>query len=147
MPDLYYRLSDPTDLRDLNEQMAAWTAAGNPKANEWALQPPAPPHDPATQHAPEWINGDWTIRDLTPEEIAARGRKIWPTVADFWNEFSAAEQLAIISSNIAEIKLLDRQLLIWPGQVWSDDERVIAGMNALVNANIISEIRKSEILA
>ena len=35
----YYRISDPSDVRDLGEQMAAWTAAGNPKQYDWAVQP------------------------------------------------------------------------------------------------------------
>lgn len=39
---MYYRITDTLDVRDLGEQMAAWEAAGNPKANDWAAQPPAP---------------------------------------------------------------------------------------------------------
>ena len=39
---MYYRLTDPLDVRDLSDQMAAWVAAGNPKANDWAVQPAAP---------------------------------------------------------------------------------------------------------
>ena len=39
---MYYRLTDPLDVRDLADQVAAWEAAGNPKANDWAAQPPAP---------------------------------------------------------------------------------------------------------
>ena len=42
---MYYRLTDPLDVRDLADQMAAWEAAGNPKANDWAAQPPAPSAD------------------------------------------------------------------------------------------------------
>ena len=38
MPNLYYRITDPNDVRDLGDQMAAWVAAGNPKANDWAVQ-------------------------------------------------------------------------------------------------------------
>lgn len=39
---MYYRLTDPLDVRDLADQMAVWEAAANPKANDWAAQPPAP---------------------------------------------------------------------------------------------------------
>ena len=39
---MYYRLTDPLDVRDLADQMAAWELAANPKANDWAAQPPAP---------------------------------------------------------------------------------------------------------
>jgi hypothetical protein len=55
MPNLYYRISDPSDVRDLGEQMAAWTAAGNPKADAWAEQPAAPSADAV------WQNGAWSV--------------------------------------------------------------------------------------
>jgi hypothetical protein len=54
MPN-YYRISDPSDVRDLGEQMAAWTAAGNPKAGDWALQPAAPSADAV------WQDGEWSV--------------------------------------------------------------------------------------
>jgi hypothetical protein len=53
----YYRITDPTDVRALGEQMTAWLAAGNPKANDWAGQPPAPSPDAV------WGNGQWEIRE------------------------------------------------------------------------------------
>ena len=68
MPNLYYRISDPSDVRDLGDQMAAWVAAGNPKADAWAEQPAAPSADAvwqdgawsvppvATMTAPEWVD-------------------------------------------------------------------------------------------
>ena len=55
MPNPYYRISDPADVRDLSEQMAAWTAAGNPKANDWAVQPAAPSADAV------WQDGAWVV--------------------------------------------------------------------------------------
>lgn len=64
MPNLYYRISDPNDVRDLGEQMAAWVAAGNPKANDWALQPAAPSADAV------WQDGAWSVPSVathTPE--------------------------------------------------------------------------------
>lgn len=51
----YYRITDPADVRDLGEQMTAWLAANNPKANDWAEQPPAPSPDAV------WGNGQWEI--------------------------------------------------------------------------------------
>jgi hypothetical protein len=54
MPN-YYRISDPNDVRDLSEQMAAWVAAGNPKANDWAVQPEAPSADAV------WQDGAWSV--------------------------------------------------------------------------------------
>ena len=53
--NLYYRITDPSDVRDLSEQMAAWTAAGNPKANDWAVQPAAPSADAV------WADGAWSV--------------------------------------------------------------------------------------
>ena len=105
-----------------------------------------PSYDPERQHAPEWIDGKWVIRDLTPAEIAALKRKAWDTSAAFWAEFLPAEQLGILDSQLPEIKLLDRALVIWPGQVWSDDDRVQKGLSDLVNSGIITEARKAEIL-
>jgi hypothetical protein len=55
MPNLYYRISDPSDVRDLGEQMAAWVAAGNPKANDWAVQPALPSPDAV------WQDGAWSV--------------------------------------------------------------------------------------
>ena len=49
----YYRITDPTDLRDLAEAMPAWIAAGNPKAAAWAPAPPKPSDDAI------WNNGQW----------------------------------------------------------------------------------------
>jgi hypothetical protein len=71
MTDLYYRLSDPSDVRNLGEQVKYWNATGNPKANEWAAQPQPPIYDAATHRAPEWQDGQWVVTPLTPEELAA----------------------------------------------------------------------------
>jgi hypothetical protein len=54
MPN-YYRISDPSDVRDLGDQMAAWVAAGNPKADAWAVQPEAPSADAV------WQDGEWSV--------------------------------------------------------------------------------------
>lgn len=51
----YYRITDPSDVRDLGEQIVAWTAAGNPKANDWAVQPAAPSADAVWTADAEWI--------------------------------------------------------------------------------------------
>ena len=53
--NLYYRITDPSDVRDLSEQMAAWVAAGNPKASDWALQPARPSADAV------WADGAWSV--------------------------------------------------------------------------------------
>jgi hypothetical protein len=65
----YYRISDPHDVRDLGEQMAAWVAAGNPKANDWAVQPAAPSADAV------WADGAWIVPPVatyTAEQIVSQ---------------------------------------------------------------------------
>lgn len=80
MPN-YYRISDPSDVRDLGEQMAAWVAANNPKANDWALQPASPSADavwtngawvvpPAPTYSPE----QWTSQHFSPMQVSALQR-------------------------------------------------------------------------
>jgi hypothetical protein len=54
MPN-YYRISDPSDVRDLGEQMAAWELADNPKRLAWAVQPAAPSPDAV------WQDGQWVV--------------------------------------------------------------------------------------
>jgi len=69
MPNLYYRISDPSDVRDLGDQMAAWLAAGNPKANDWAAQPAAPSPDAV------WTDGEWIVppvATMTAEEAVSQ---------------------------------------------------------------------------
>jgi hypothetical protein len=66
----YYYITNPSDVRTLGEQMATWLATGNPKANDWAEQPPAPSPDAV------WGNGQWEI----PE----------PVIVPRWVDFSAA---------------------------------------------------------
>jgi hypothetical protein len=66
----YYYVTNPADVRAIGEQMTAWLATGNPKANDWAEQPPAPSDDAV------WGNGQWEI----PE----------PVIVPRWVDFSAA---------------------------------------------------------
>jgi hypothetical protein len=69
---LYYRVDDPSDVRDLGEQIAAWEAAGNPKAEAWAAQPPQPSPDAV------WQSGQWvTPTPDVPQAISARQIRLW----------------------------------------------------------------------
>jgi hypothetical protein len=67
---MYYRLTDPLDVRDLSEQMAAWVAAGNPKANDWAVQPAAPSADAVWTADATWIVPP--VATFTAEEIVSQ---------------------------------------------------------------------------
>lgn len=71
MPNaMYYRITDPLDVRDLSQQMAAWQASGNPKQNDWALQPAAP-----SDNAVWTADATWVVPPaptFTAEEIVSR---------------------------------------------------------------------------
>jgi hypothetical protein len=78
MLNLYYRISDPNDVRDLGDQMAAWLAAGNPKADAWAEQPAAPSADAV------WQDGAWSVPPvavMTAEEAVAQYFSPYQTLA------------------------------------------------------------------
>ena len=67
--NLYYRISDPSDVRDLGEQMQLWIESNNPKAQEWAEQPLSP------NAAAQWIGGEWIVppaSTFTAEEIVSQ---------------------------------------------------------------------------
>lgn len=74
-------------------------------------------------------------------------KKIWPTVAAFWREFSNEEKIAIITSENPHIKLLNEELRMWRGEVWSTDERVVDGLNMLVQFGILTAERAEQIVA
>lgn len=71
--------------------------------------------------------------------------KIWNDTESFLSEFSLEEMASIslsVHPIIAGLRLL---LSCWKGQVFSNDPRVIAGLDALVQQGIISEDRKAAI--
>jgi hypothetical protein len=109
---------------------------------------PCPAH--ADDEVPERLltaeSYGWTVRPMTAEEMAATARKVWPTVADFWAEFSDGEKLAILGSDIGGIVLLREELRMWRGEVWSDDPRVQQGLGGLVAVGILTTERREEIL-
>jgi len=133
----------------LNSQLRTETDAGTISTlvrKGWVETVP-PSYDTTTQHAPEWINGTWVVRDKTAEEIAADSAKTWPTKTEFWAEFTDAEKLAILDSTIPQIRLLDKELTMWSGSIASTDARIIGGMSALVTAGILTEARSTAILS
>lgn len=139
--------STTNETRDFDDAwFAAATAAGNPKVTGWALRPTAPSYT-STQHAPEWVNGAWIVRDKTAEELAADSRKIWASSAAFWAAFTDTEKLNILASDIAGIILLREELRLWTGEVWSDEPRVQTGLSGLVAVGILTNERKASIIA
>jgi hypothetical protein len=77
MPN-YYRISDPNDVRDLGDQMAAWELADNPKRFDWAVQS-APPSVDAM-----WTDGAWIVPPLptmTAEQAVSQYFSPYQTLA------------------------------------------------------------------
>jgi hypothetical protein len=77
MPN-YYRISDPNDVRDLGEQMAAWELADNPKRFDWAVQS-APPSVDAV-----WTDGAWIVPPvptITAEQAVSQYFSPYQTLA------------------------------------------------------------------
>jgi hypothetical protein len=80
MPN-YYRISDPSDVRDLGDQVAAWVVAENPKAQDWALQPAAPSADAVWQDGawivppvPTYSPEQWVSQHFSPMQVSALQR-------------------------------------------------------------------------
>jgi hypothetical protein len=74
----YYRISDPNDVRDLGEQMAAWELAENPKRNDWAVQGEPPSPDAV------WQDGAWSVppvATMTAEEAVSKFFTPYQTIA------------------------------------------------------------------
>jgi hypothetical protein len=74
-------------------------------------------------------------------------RKIWPNSAAFLSQFTMPELAAIslsLDPTIAALRLL---IASWPADIYSDDPRIIGGLSALVEAGVITEARRGEILA
>jgi hypothetical protein len=73
-------------------------------------------------------------------------RRVWSSAAEFWASFTQLEQVAVSASNIAEVRALVVSLSVWRDELWSDDDRVQLGFQALIQSGLISEGRASEIL-
>jgi hypothetical protein len=109
---------------------AQWSLSGNDYATLQWIGPGEPP----------------TMEELQTAWAQLEARKIWPSAADFWAEFSDTEKLAIADSTIAGIRLLHEELRMWRGEVWGDDPKVQQGLSGLVAVGILTESRKSQIL-
>ena len=119
-----------------------WIEHNNPRIYRFAVVPPQPIYNPSTQEL-VWDKGQWQILEKPP----VPNRKVWPNSALFLNEFTFEEQIYIASSNAPDIKALTLVLAVWPGEVWSDDFRLQAGMKSIVQKNIVPHDRINNILA
>lgn len=119
-----------------------WVANNHPRATRFAILPDKPQYDPKTYNC-VWGQGVW---ELIAKPIPPN-RKVWPTAAHFWGEFTETEQLSIVSRNETEVKYLIVALSVWPSEVWSDDPRVVNAMQMLVSRNILTAQRVAQLLA
>jgi hypothetical protein len=95
----------------------------------------------------QWIGpGDPpTLEELEAAWAQLEARKIWPSAAELWNEFTRTEKLAIADSTNPDIRLLHEDLRVRRGEVWSDADEVQQGLGLLVAVGILTESRKTEI--
>lgn len=103
--------------------------------------------DPTLVWYSDRVERQWIVRDLSPEELATNARKVWPNASAFLGEFTMPELAAIELSTDPTIAALRLLLASWPADVWSDDPRIIMGLDALETAGIISAERRAEIVA
>lgn len=105
-----------------------------------------PSYDAATQHEPSFVDGAWVVIDKTAEEIAEESIKKWANAQSFMAEFTMEEKGAIALSTDPTIAALRLELSTWFSQVYSNDPRVVAGLDKLVEVEIITETRRTEII-
>jgi hypothetical protein len=92
------------------------------------------------------VERDWNIRDMTPEELAASTRKIWPDAGAFLAEFTESEQESIAMSADPVVGRLRLMLSTWRARLFSDDPRVAGGLQYLESISIITPQRHAIIL-
>ena len=73
--------------------------------------------------------------------------KWWPNAAAFLAELDENELFAIHSSQVPLVIQLLMTLLAWTDEVWSSDQRILMGLNALVSLQILTPERRQQILS
>lgn len=71
--------------------------------------------------------------------------KIWPDARAFLDEFTPQEKAAISLSTDETLAVLRLDLLTWNSPVHADDDRVITGLNRLVELGILTYQRRQEV--
>lgn len=116
----------------------------------WVHEAQRPEYDPETQYViegqPEKVEGQWR----QTWEIVPLPPKPYPQFSanEMLDLFTEAEQLAVVSATmvVPEVKLwYDR--MIGADFVTYGDPRTEAGLQALVDAELLTPLRKSEIVA
>jgi hypothetical protein len=73
--------------------------------------------------------------------------KWWKNSSKFLEEFTADELLSIHTSQVPLVVQLLMTLLAWTDEVWSSDQRIIMGLQALVSLKVLTPERSAAILA
>jgi len=112
------------------------------------IQDAEPTYDSATQYltttetidtVAETVTYGYQINEL-PDY------KIWANAQAFMAEFTDEETFGIANSTDTTVAALRLEISTWFSQVYSNDPRVIAGLDKLVELDIITEARKAEII-
>ena len=145
--------ADQVAKRD--EERADWTA----KKAEWETNPEnegKPFEEPEPQLITAKPQPQWLVDQLAGKEafLAARWQvnhlkdyKIWANAQAFMAEFTMTEKGGIALSIDPTIAALRLELSTWFSEVHSNDPRVIAGLDKLVELEIITETRRTEIIS
>jgi len=116
------------------------------------VQDDRPTYDPATQYltttetidtVAETVTYGYQINDLPPPP----DYKIWANAQGFMAEFTDEEKAGIALSTDPTVAALRLELSTWFSEVYSNDVRVVTGLDKLVELDIITEARKEEIVA
>jgi hypothetical protein len=119
------------------------------------VQDAEPTYDPATQYltttetidtVAETVTYGWQINDLPPPPPPP-DHKIWANAQAFVAEFTDEEKAGIALSTDPTVAALRFELSTWFSEVHSNEPRVVAGLDKLVELQIITENRRTEIIA
>lgn len=99
--------------------------------------------DPVLVWGADSVERQWSIREKTPDEL----QKIWPNVQAFMAEFTMPEKAQISLSTDPTIAALRLELTTWLSDVHSNDSRVVAGLDKLVELGILTNERKNAIMS
>lgn len=122
------------------QQIESQLRADNPTTTDDAGERHYPGSDVYEAAIQRWA--DAMEADQVPPD-----RKTWPDAKAFLQEFGLDEMALISLSTNPIIAALRFLLSTWLGEVWSDDERVEMGLDALVSEGIIDEDRRDEIVS
>lgn len=111
------------------------------------IQESDPVYNPATQYLSTTETIDTTAKTVTRgwEIIDLPDYKIWANAQGFMAEFTTPEKADIAVSVDPTIASLRLELSTWFSEIYANDYRVITGLNRMVQLNILTEARRTEI--